>query len=290
MTADEVSLFYAVSRIVLLGDGRSMADQVSFRQTLSLPGGNQYTRKIPSEPVRTIRQQNLYYSNGIGGFSPDGHEYVIQLEKSQMTPAPWVNVIANQKFGFIVSEAGSGYTWYGNSRENKLTPWKNDAVSDGPGEVLYISDRDTGQLWTPTALPIREDEPYTIKHGFGYSVFEHVSNGIAQSLSQHVPVDDAVKVSILTLHNTSTRPRNLTMTYYLQPVLGVSDQFTAMHIRSKSSESGVLMLENPYNEDYASHVSFLAVSSSEQSCTSDRKEFFGSGDIRRPRSEERRVG
>ena len=130
----------------------------------------------------------MQFFNGLGGFSEDGREYVTTLGPGQWTPAPWINVISNPAFGFQVSESGAGYTWAGNSRENQLTPWSNDPVSDPPGEVLYLRDEETGDLWTPTALPIREeDSPYTARHGHGYSRFEHVAHGIRAELLQFVP-------------------------------------------------------------------------------------------------------
>jgi len=283
MPAEDVSLLYASAKVILTGDGRTMTEQIDCRSDLPLPRLRSFTGGQP-EAARpaAFEEPELNIFNGLGGFSPDGNEYVIRLQKGQTTPAPWVNIIANPEFGFIVSEAGSGYAWYGNSRENKLTPWSNDAVSDTPGEVLYIGDRDTGRLWTVTSLPIRENEPYTIRHGFGYSIFEHNSNGIEQTLSQHVPVDAPVKVSLLHLKNVSGQIRRLTLTYYMQPVLGVSDQATAMHIRSNISETGVILLENPYSDDFAGKIAYMDVSSAERTYTCDRREFFGSGDISRP--------
>ena len=68
----------------------------------------------------------------------------------QTTPAPWINVIANPHFGFQIAADGGGYTWSINSRENQLTQWSNDPVTDRPGEVLYLRDEDTGELWGPT--------------------------------------------------------------------------------------------------------------------------------------------
>jgi cyclic beta-1,2-glucan synthetase len=284
MLAEDVHLLYAVARVILKGDGRTMDEQVNIQQSHPLPKTSQFMDQPTEFTMSTVKEPELLYFNGLGGFSLDGSEYVIRLGKGQNTPAPWVNVIANPEFGFMVSEAGSGYSWYGNSRENKLTPWSNDVVSDSPGEVLYIGDGDTGQQWTVTSLPIREDEPYTIRHGFGYSVFEHISHGIEQRLTQHVPVNKSVKVSIVSLKNVLKQRRHLTLTYYVRPILGVSDQVTAMHIRTSYGSSGALMMENPYNEGFAGKICFMNVSLKERSITSDRKEFFGSGDIASPES------
>src|SRR5207247_473127 len=145
---------------------------------------------------------DLEFFNGLGGFADGGREYVIVLGEGQWTPAPWINVVANHGFGFQVSESGAGYTWSSNSRENQLTPWSNDPVGDPPGETLYIRDEESGTLWGPTLLPIREEaRPYIVRHGQGYSRFEHTSHGIALDLLQFVPWDDPVKISRLRVEN-----------------------------------------------------------------------------------------
>ncbi len=280
--AEDVHLLHAVARVMLNGGGLTMDEQINISQNYQLPQMMQFTSQVQQYVLPAVDEPELLYFNGLGGFRPDGGEYVIRLERGQNTPAPWVNVIANPGFGFIVSEAGSGYAWHSNSRENKLTPWSNDAVSDSPGEVLYISDADTGRQWTMTSLPIREDEPYTVSHGFGYSVFGHTSNGIEQKLTQFVPVDENVKISIAGLKNISSHKRHLTLTYYIRPILGVSDQFTAMHIKTSVGESGALLIENPYNEEFAGGICFIDSSLKECTVTSDRKEFFGPGDAASP--------
>jgi len=284
MPVEEVNLLYAVARLTLLGDGRTMTEQISIQPEQLLPKKIEFKKTAREFEQPQNKEPELMFFNGLGGFSQDGGEYVIQLEKGQNTPAPWVNVIANPKFGFIVSEAGSGYTWYGNSRENKLTPWSNDVVSDTPGEVIYVGDGETGELWSLTSLPCREDEPYTVRHGFGYSIFEHLSHGIKQRLTHFVPLNESVKISLVDLKNISDQKRYLTLTYYIRPILGVSDQVTAMHIRTKLDKSGVLLVENPYNEEFIGKICFLDSSIQERTVTGDRKEFFGSGDITVPES------
>jgi cyclic beta-1,2-glucan synthetase len=239
--------------------------------------------EVKEYPVREIADDaSLSLFNGFGGFGQDGAEYIIRLKDGRNTPAPWTNVIANPGFGFLVSESGSSCTWCGNSRENKLTPWNNDPVCDSPGEALYMRDEDTGELWTATALPIREREPYQIRHGFGYSVFEHESHGINLSQTQFVPVSDPVKISLLNLKNTSDQKRSLSLTYYVRPVLGVSDQVTAMYMKTRLGESGTLLMENSYNEEFYGKTGFLDSSIVERYVTGDRKEFFGAGGIASP--------
>jgi len=284
LQVEDIHLLRSAARIVLVGDAGSIEDQMTMPVSKNLPPLKVFTGKPAEFDLPAAEQPRLQYFNGLGGFSPDGSEYVIRLEKGQNTPAPWVNVIANPRFGFIASDSGSGYTWHENSRENKLTPWSNDAVSDNPGEVFYMVDEDSGECFTVTALPIRDAEPYTVRHGFGYSVYEHTSHGIEQMLTQHVPVSGAVKVNTITLKNISRQKRNLTVTYYMRPVLGVSDQVTAMHIKTSIAPAGALLIENPYNREFADKICFMDVSSAERCVTGDRREFFGAGDMGAPES------
>ena len=180
--------------------GRARAAQRGGRSRPAAPG------RGPTSAARPVAREDLEFFNGIGGFAAGGAEYVTILGDGQWTPAPWVNVIANPAFGFQVSESGAGYTWSVNSRERQLTPWSNDPVSDPPGEGIYVRDEETGQVWGPTALPIREAGDYVARHGRGYSRFEREAHGVALELLQFVPVADPIKISRLTLTNRSGGP------------------------------------------------------------------------------------
>jgi len=278
---EDILFLRGVARIILTGDGGSIEEQMTMPVSRNLPPAKVFTGMPAEFEIPAAEQLNLQYFNGIGGFGLGGKEYVIHLEGDQNTPVPWVNVIANPRFGFIATEAGSGYTWHDNSRENKLTPWSNDAVSDSPGEVFYIVDEDSGECFTVTALPIRDDQPYTVRHGFGYSEYAHTSHGIAQKLTQHVPTDDAVKVSVINLKNISGKRRNLAITYYVRPVLGVSEA-SAMHMKTSVASGGALLMENPYNREFAGEICFVDASLTKRSVTGDRREFFGAGDRSAP--------
>jgi cyclic beta-1,2-glucan synthetase len=199
------------------------------------------------------------------------------LGEGQWTPAPWINVIANPNFGFQVSESGAGYTWCLNSRENQLTPWSNDPVSDPSGEVLYVRDEDTGTLWNPTVLPIREETwPYVARHGQGYSRFEHTSHGIALDLLQLVPPGDPVKISRLAIENRSDRPRRLSVTAYVEWVLGASRSVGAPAIVTEiDPDTGALLARNGWNLDFGSRVAFADLSGRRIGWTGDRTEFLG---------------
>ena len=227
-------------------------------------------------------EKDLLHFNGIGGFSQNGTEYILYLNKEQDTPAPWINVIANSTFGFITSEAGAGYVWHNNAHEYRLTPWSNDTIEDRSSEIIYIKDDESGQLWNPTRSPIRNEGEYVIRHGFGYSVFETVQNQIRSELTQFVPRTDSVKLSLLVLENLTDSKRSLSVTYYMKPVLGESPELTSSHIVTQSTKSGLLTMTNPFSEDYYNYTAYLDCSITKRSLTADRTSFFGSGTLSNP--------
>ncbi|MBL7065593.1 MAG: hypothetical protein ISS49_15490, partial [Anaerolineae bacterium] len=225
-----------------------------------------------------VRPTGLLFDNGLGGFSADGREYIMYLEPGQWTPAPWINVIATPGFGFLVSEAGSGCTWAANSGENRLTPWHNDPVTDAPGEALYLRDEEVGHVWSPTPLPAGAPAPYLIRHGAGYSVFEHNSHGLKQRLRLFAVPDAPVKVLGLRLENTWNRNRRITATLYAEWVLGTIRDTTQQYIIPEfDAISNALLARNPYNEEFSERVAFLAASKEPHGLTTDRTEFLGRG-------------
>ena len=275
--ADKI-LLHTVARVVIVTDRGSLEEQLVRRPSEhELPPAF-----VPRRPSRTYPEPaaeipELTFFNGLGGFSPEGREYVIVLGEGQWTPAPWLNVISNgHDFGFQVTEAGASYTWSINSRENRLTPWSNDAVSDPPGEVIYLRDEDTGTVWTPTPLPIREGGPYVIRHGQGYTVFERTSHGVAQELLQFVPLDAPVKISLLRLRNQSDRKRRLSVTTYNELVLGVQRSTSAPFINTGVDEAtGAITARNSYNNEFAQRITFVEMGEDKRALTCDRKEFIG---------------
>jgi cyclic beta-1,2-glucan synthetase len=219
--------------------------------------------------------------NGHGGFSPDLSEYVIVSSAGAMTPAPWSNIIANPEFGTLVTESGSASTWSENSHEFRLTPWSNDPTSDPSSEALYLRDEDSGQVWSPTLLPVRSAGAYVTRHGFGYSRFEHNEGGVESSLVVHVAIDAPVKFSVLTLRNRSLRRRRLSVTGYVEWVLGDARSKNAMHVVVERDErSGALFATNGYNTDFAGRTAFFFAEHAESTACADRASFFGAGGSR----------
>lgn len=248
-----------------------------------------FTPALPAaeDPESTpilARPTGLLIDNGLGGFDPDEDEYVIYLQPGQWTPHPWINVIANPYFGFLVSEAGSGCTWAGNSSENRLTPWRNDPVTDQPGEALYLRDEETALVWSPTPLPTGAEAPYLIRHGAGYSIFEHQSHGLKQRLRLFTAPDAPVKIAHLRLENMWTRPRRITVTYYAEWVLGTMRETNQQYIVPEfDPDSQALLAYNRYNTEFKEHVAFLAGNKKLHGLTADRTEFLGRmGSMRHP--------
>jgi cellobiose phosphorylase len=256
-----------------LGDARSgPADQ---SVSPAMPGSHD-----PARHAQHAHPGDAPASNGLGDFSSDGREYVITTSAAHMTPAPWINVIANPDFGTLVSESGSATTWSENAHEFRLTPWSNDPVSDPNTEALYIRDEDSSRFWSPTLLPTRSEGAYTTRHGFGYSVFEHTEDGISSKLRLSVAIDSPVKFSHLTLHNPSGRARRLSVTGYVDWVLGDERAKTRMQIVTEvDAATGALFARNAYNTDFAGRTAFFDVDvdgdqvASEVCC--DRADFFG---------------
>ncbi len=237
------------------------------------------------EPTEQIQPPgNLLMENGLGGFSSDGREYIIHLRPGQNTPHPWINVIANPQFGFLVSEAGSGPTWAVNSGENRLTPWRNDPVTDMPGEALYLRDEETGLVWSPTPMPAGADTAHEICHGAGYSTFESQSHGLNHKLRLFAAPDAPVKIAHLRLQNLWRRARRITITYYAEWVLGTTRDSHQSHIMPEfDSDKNALLATNHYNSEFGERVAFLATSKKPHSVTTDRTEFLGRmGSLRSP--------
>ena len=248
--ADRI-LLEAAARVALDADQTGLAAQVGTlqRQPGPLPPFAP-ERPIVAEDESLVppvaRPAGLIFDNGLGGFSADGREYVIYLEPGQQTPAPWVNVVANPEFGFLVSESGSGATWSLNSGENRLTPWSNDPVTDRPGEALYLRDEETAEVWSPTPQPCGAAEPYLVRHGAGYTVFEHDSHALRQRLRLFVPPDAPIKIVQLRLENTTQRPRRITATFYAEWVLGVTRDAAAQFVIPEFDDaSQALLARNP---------------------------------------------
>ncbi|MDP2182543.1 MAG: glucoamylase family protein [Actinomycetota bacterium] len=277
MHPDVLNLLLTVARATLEGDAGSIEIQLNRRgehpvdPAQLLPVAEPVP--VPSAP---FERPGLLYDNGYGGFDGSTGEYVIVLGEGEVTPAPWVNVMATPEFGCMVSEAGIGCTWAHNSHENRITTWNNDPVSDGSGEATYLRDEETGEFWSPTPLPSRDSEPYVIRHGKGHSRFEHTSHGIEQQLDWFASTTDPVRIVRLKLRNLTDRPRHISATHFVEWVLGSSrSKAQQLVVTWYDAEIEMLTAHNHYNPDFPGRAAFLASDRPLASYTGSRTEFVG---------------
>lgn len=273
------------------------------------PLGPASTPNGPGAPTPTppsSAPDDLRDWNGCGGFTPDSREYAIFLphvgpDHLRLPPRPWINCIANERFGFLVSETGAGYTWSTNSREHRLTPWPNDPLADPHGEALYIRDEETGAAWSPLPGPIPGDGDYQARHGFGYSTFRTDGHGLIHETTLFVPRHDPVKVARVRLYNPGTRSRRLSIFGWQRLVLGgvpeesgrfvVTEAAAACHLTFPGA-APTLLARNRMTDEYAAAVAFATVTVDTHGSpppsfrfTTDREAFLGRyGDPSAPRA------
>jgi cyclic beta-1,2-glucan synthetase len=279
ISAQTRAVLSSIARVVLVGQRGTLADQLDRQRKPADAVQRRTPRKIRTADtvVAGPAPRELEFFNGLGGFAAGGCEYVTLLGPAQSTPAPWINVIANPVFGFQVATEGSGFTWSLNSRENQLTPWSNDPITDRTGEAIYLRDEETGELWGATATPMHEPGAFhAVHHGQGYSRFEHESRGVALDLLMYVPLEDAIKISRLKLRNTSETTRRLSITAYVEWVLGASRPANAPFIVTElDADTGALFARNPWNIAFGSRVAFADLAGRQTDWTADRREFLG---------------
>jgi N,N'-diacetylchitobiose phosphorylase len=240
----------------------------------------------PAAAAHVRAAEILEYENGYGGFSDDGREYVIRIRATGALskcrpPLPWVNVIANERAGFLVSESGSGYTWSGNSRTNRLSAWKNDPVCDPPSEAIWIRDEERNIFWSPTPGPTPARGEYEVRHAFGYTTFHHASHELAQEVTMFVPREEAVKLTRIRITNCGTKARRLSLFSYLQWALGgLTSETSASVVTEHGPEDRTIWAINPNREIFGKHVAFSTFAvgkktSCELAYTCDRTSFLG---------------
>jgi cyclic beta-1,2-glucan glucanotransferase len=278
---EELIALQAAARVVLVAARGTLRQQLAATAPAAakprqlMPG-----RQFREEPSAPLPFMELKYFNGLGGFTEDGKEFVIYLGPNRHTPLPWINIMANPKFGALISESGAECVWGRNSQNDRLTPWFNDPICDPPGSAIYIRDDEIGVVWSPTPQPIREKDAYRARHGQGYTTFEHNSHAIEQQLLTFVPVDDAggqpVRLQRLRLRNNSSRRRKLTVTAYATLVLGPDPEETGMHIVTKwDLQSQSLFARNSYHPEFCDCITFATSAPTPASFTADRVAFIG---------------
>jgi cyclic beta-1,2-glucan glucanotransferase len=275
-----VAALRAIARIDLSARRGNLAEQlaavIAADDEVKKPAMVQTASRAP-EPPPAVAMPRLERYNGYGGFTSSAREYAVIVRPGQPTPAPWINVIANAKFGFQVSAEGAGYAWAQNSQQNKITPWSNDPVSNESGSAIYIRDLVSGALWSATASPIADPSlAYVAYHGQGYSRFQTEGRGISIELLEFVPLEDTIKISRLRVANVGAQPRRLSLTHFADWALGQSrDAAAPCLITEVDPETRAFHVSNPCNGDAPGQVAFLDMNGLQQSWTGDRREFLG---------------
>ena len=276
--AETRALLSYVARVVLPAQRGGLSEQLA---QIRDPALTRRAASRPAAPRGTAPARGpaptLEFFNGLGGFAKNGTEYVTLLGPGQSTPAPWINVIANPGFGFHAGAEGSGYSWAINSRENQITPWSNDPVSDRSGDAFFLRDEESGDLWGPTALPIRNPAgSYVARHGRGYSRFEYEENGIASQLTQFVPTGDPIKISRLVLENRSARARKISVTAYVEWALGASRSASLAFVSTEiDAVTGAVFARNPFHTSFGTRVAFADLDGGGADWTCERRDFLG---------------
>jgi len=279
LSEDNRLLLQSAARIVLWDRSGSLAEQVNRRlhSPADIPPLHKTRRReLPWPKEQELAPRDLVLFNGHGGFTSDGREYVITLPPGVTTPMPWSNILANERFGSVVTEAGGGYTWFQNANQYRLTPWHNDAIQDTAGEAFYIRDEETGQFWSPVPGPATGLTPYVCRHGLGYSAFEHRQFGIFSELTVYVAREAPVKFAYFVIHNDSPRTRRVSVTGFCEWVLGESRDLTAMHVVTRiDPQSGAIIAANAFSIDFGNCQSFFQCTEADRTVTADRGEFIG---------------
>ncbi|MFT4094137.1 MAG: glucoamylase family protein [Niabella sp.] len=276
-TEDRV-LFQTVARLIFYDTAGTLQEQMAKqKQVKALPAPLKITSGEKYKDASSLQlPEGLIFNNELGGFTKDGREYFILSSNENTSPAPWSNIIANTQFGTMVSESGSAYTWAVNAHSYRLTPWKNDPVSDKSGEAFYIRDEETGSYWSPAPLPCKSSQSYITRNGFGYTVYEHIAYAIHSEMSIYVDVEDPVKFIVIKIKNNSSRQRKLSVTGYVEWTLGDTPANTRMHVvTSKDLETGTIFASNRYNSAFSERISFLDADGPGKTYTCDRTEFIG---------------
>jgi cyclic beta-1,2-glucan glucanotransferase len=279
MPESEQILLRAVARAVLSGAEGDLARQLDREQPaaprcLELPLTDE-----PGSSDDALEPPPLVMENGLGGFTRDGREYVVVLSGDRETPLPWSNVLANPGFGTIVTERGAAHTWCENSRENRLTPFANDPVTDPTAEAIFLRDEDSGSVWAATPGPLRRtprSPRWLVRHAAGVTRFQRCADGIHQELAVFVARAEPVKLSMLTLTNRSQRPRRITLLAYNEWSLTAPTPWDAPFVATeRDAETGAIFARNAYNDTFKERVAFAGTGESVISATGDRMEFLG---------------
>ncbi len=255
----------AHAALVLRGGNGSLAAQLAdARRTIQDSRWQWDVQHLWPAP-RPARAGGLGLDNGYGGFRADGG-YVVY----DSPPVPWCNVLANARFGTVVTDRGAGCTWSENSRMCRLTPFASDPVRDQRGENLWLRDEQSGHYACPM-------ERALVTHGFGFTRFESQALGLRLTLDVFVDAELPVKCMLLEVDNQEGEARALSLTACARWLLGSLLQ-DAAQVRTEIT-GGAVFARSPGLPDPA----YLTIIGRETEAACDGGAFFGTGGMEAPR-------
>ncbi|MGM0396195.1 MAG: GH36-type glycosyl hydrolase domain-containing protein [Bacillota bacterium] len=274
ISEDDRNLLYASSDLVLSGKSSTLREQIEIEETTNDKNIKRKFEKRQQTEYRPKQERyELKYFNGYGGFNQKDSEYVIQYRENLPTPMPWINVISNDNFGFIISENGGGYTWSENSNENKLTPWLNDSIFNIPQEVVYLKDEVYGELWSVTPEPLGNYLDCDICHGKGYTKFASEPYGLKTTLNIFASLKDSVKIYSVKIKNNTEEIRKMSSFLFINPLLGSYSEKNKKYITTNKEKGNILTLNNSFNYQYPNRTMYLSSSEGFKSYTGNKDEF-----------------
>lgn len=290
MDIQDVNLIKFVSTIIIdshLGNLeniiKDMEDDVLDDYRIMEKSNKEAYEEDTTKDIDIVSNELLKYNNEYGAFSEDGKEYLMRINKSHQLPTTWSHIMANEKFGTVVTEGNGGYTWYKNSRLNRVTSWHNSSCVNVPSEAIYLKDLENGRTWSPTAMPKPDNKNYNAIYGFGYAKYIHNSDDILQELEVFVPQEDSAKINILTLKNNAPKKKKIKIVYYIKPVLGEDEIKSDGYVKVQYEDnSNILIGRNLYKTDELENIVYISSSEKINSFTGNKKKFFGKGGISNP--------
>ena len=240
--------------------------------------------KLPEEQQKDYNLEKLEFYNEYGGFGADGKEYKFSFDSQDRLSVVWSNVLANKFFGTVVTENLGGYTWYKNSRLNRLTAWANDPIVDFPSEIFYIRDMEKNYIWTLNSNVNSNSGKYVVTHGIGFTKLENEIDNVSQEVKIIVPIKDPIKFTMIKLKNNLPKKRMFRIVYYLKNLLGEDELKTNGNIITWKEDNIIFAKNLLAEEEFKDNILFVTSNLKIKSFTGEKENFLGGNSIGYPSS------
>ncbi len=176
-----------------------------------------------------------------------------------------------------------GYSWYKNSRLNRVSSWDNSPCYDIPSEIIYIKDENSKKSWSLGLNPKADEKNYNVIYGFGYAKYIHKCDGLEQNLEIFVPKQDSCKIGILQLKNTTMNRKKLKLYYYIKPVIEEDETKSNGYINvDLDKNNNIVYAKNMYKEELQDTIIYISCSEKIEFYTGDKNFFLGTEGISNP--------